>query len=141
MHITIEALDPSGYPLVNRFYRDLSYPAKAGRDDIVWVARQSSSIVGALVLVPQGDVCMWLRGMVVAPSSRAQGVGAALLQQCLTELVGVSCYCFPFVQLQAFYQQAGFRVIESDQLPTAYLRGAFSSYCQQGKSLLAMVYP
>lgn len=174
MQITIEALAQVTYPLVNRFYRDQSYPAKAGREDLVWVARDGTTIVAALTLIPQQNHSFWLRGMVVASAYRGQGVGLLLLNAVCSELQdrlllnklaaksiantvdveamqgddqgkdnrqAIPCYCFPFAELEYFYQQAGFRRIEASHLPSDYLKGAYTRYCEQGRDLIVMVYP
>ena len=139
----IDELPVIQYPLVNRFYRQESYSAKAGRCDTVFVVRYQHQIVAAVILVSYPQQRYFMRAMVVGESFRGQGVGTLLLRHIQPWLVrllsqGGHCYCFPFAGLQTFYEQGGFHLCSVTQLPES-LQGAYCRYSQH-RSLLIMQF-
>ncbi len=133
----MEVLDALHLPLVNRFYKDCRYSAKAGRGEQVFVLRQSGAIRAALRLQPKPDAYRFLRSMCVAPEHRRQGLGFRLLQEIETELNQSPLYCFPFDHLQSFYEAIGFELSSPDSVPS-FIRDPYEAYVRQGKKILIM---
>ena len=138
--LDIECLAPLQLPLVNRFYRQCRYAAKAGRGEQVYVVKAQGSIVAAVRLVPKPQHHRFLRSFCVAPPYRRQGVGTYLLRALAPALAPAPCYCFPFARLQAFYAAAGFVVREPQALPD-FIQQPFNRYRLQGRDIIVMLRP
>ena len=136
--LQIERLQPLQLPLVNRFYRDCRYSARAGRGEAVYVARAEGRIIAAVRLVPKPDNHCFLRSFCVAPSWRRQAVGRRLLQALVPVLEGRRCYCFPFTHLQEFYRSAGFIAVAAQTQPD-FIADPYHRYCRQGRDILLML--
>lgn len=133
----LESVPELQIPLVNKFYKQCRYSAKAVRGDVVYVLKGREGIVAAVRLEPKADGWYFLRAMCVAPEVRGQGVGSQLLLGLSDFLQHHPCYCYPFDHLQAFYQQAGFTWRDPEQAP-AFMRDAFERYTRQGRKIILM---
>ncbi|WP_179957829.1 GNAT family N-acetyltransferase [Exilibacterium tricleocarpae] len=136
--LVIEPLPPLQLPLVNRFYRDCRYSAKAGRGELVYVARGQGRMLAAVRLVPQVDNHLFLRSFCVAPEQRRRTIGRQLLEALVPVLHGYRCYCFPFRYLQDFYGRIGFVAAQPHTQPD-FIAGPYRRYCRQGRDIVIMV--
>jgi len=137
MNSIFERLEPIQLPLVNRFYKECRYSAKANRSDEVYVLRHGGKIVAALRLSLKPEQNFFLRSMCVHPEYRRKGLGAELLKALGPVLSLQSVYCFPFSHLEGFYGNAGFE----RQLPesvASFIRDPWASYCRQGRDIIIM---
>ncbi len=137
MDLLFQQLDPLQLPLVNRFYKECRYPAKAGRGEKVFVLKAGTSIVAAVRLSPKADNTLFLRSMCVAPDSRRLGYGARLLQGIEPVLAQQSSYCFPFEHLLSFYERAHYQVQTPESVPS-FIRDPFENYRRQGRNIIIM---
>jgi N-acetylglutamate synthase-like GNAT family acetyltransferase len=121
-------------PLLARFYRRHGSRMRAESQAQLWVARDPE-IVAALCLSPvaQGQ---WLTGLLVAPETRGNGVGATLVEQALICSHGPTwLFCQP--ALERYYRRLGFAPCTG--LPES-LAARLARY-HRSKALLAMVSP
>lgn len=157
MSFSIECVDPLRLPLVNRFYKNCRYSAKAGRGELVYALHQEGSIQAATRLVPYSfrgqdlqqlmtltgserrtDHCLFLRSMCVQAEKRGQGLGTALLQAVIEPLNKAFSYCYPFSHLHDFYAQIGFKQVAQEQVP-GFIAEPYQRYCRQGRDIIIMV--
>ena len=138
MVVVSEAL-ASDIPEVKVLYSECGYGGRIAESDIVLVARRNSEMVGVVRLASEGGVLI-LRGMQVKSSFQRQGVGTALLRQCVTYLGARSCYCLPYAHLVGFYSLANFRNANEAELPD-FLVKRLRAYQVSGKEVLAMARP
>ncbi len=124
-------------PLVNKFYKHCRTSARAGRDETVYVLKCGSDIVAAVRLQPR-EGWYFLRSMYVDPACRGQGVGSTMLQGLQPFLQAHASYCYPFVELQAFYAQGGFFSLAEADAP-AFMVDALQRYRAQGRAICLMV--
>jgi predicted N-acetyltransferase YhbS len=141
--ITVERVEALRLPLVNRFYKQCRYSAKAGRGEVVYVATAGGNIVAAVRLTPVRQTpgqegYYFLRSMCVAPEMRGQGIGRQLLLGMQSFLDSIDCYCYPFSHLLDFYAAAGFCHIDDDKAEH-WMREPFLRYCRQGRDIKIMV--
>lgn len=139
VNLLFEKLDPIKLPLLQRFYKQ-HYPSKPKKDELIIVARKEGAICGA-VRFRTIDQFRLLTGMAVDEDLRGNGIGHQLLDYCQHQepILNPEVYCFAFPWLVNFYQQHGFQVIETEQLPPS-LRSLYQRYLNSGKSLVAMQY-
>lgn len=157
MSYSIECVDPLRLPLVNRFYKNCRYSAKAGRGEVVYALQQDGSIQAATRLVPytlqEQDLqplmlltgadrplnrCLFLRSMCVNPERRGAGLGAALLQALIEPLNQGFSYCYPFSHLHDFYAQIGFKQVSQERVP-GFISEPYQRYCRQGRDIIIMI--
>ncbi|BFM15269.1 hypothetical protein R50073_14520 [Maricurvus nonylphenolicus] len=136
--ITVERVETLSLPLVNRFYKQCRYSAKAGRGEVVYVAKADGNIVAAVRLTPKQEGYHFLRSMCVDPEMRGQGIGRQLLLGIQSFLDSTACYCYPFSHLLDFYAAAGFYQIDDDKAEH-WMREPFLRYCRQGRDIKIMV--
>jgi GNAT superfamily N-acetyltransferase len=136
--VTVEQVEPLSLPLVNRFYKQCRYSAKAGRGETVFVIKVDGSIAGAVRLTPKADNYFFLRSMCIDPEWRRQGLGKQLLTGITPFLNGINCYCYPFSHLLAFYGEAGFVHIEEEGA-LMWIQQPYQRYCQQGRDIKIMI--
>lgn len=114
--------------------------AQAPKNEMVYSARlkqqSGQPLVAALRLSPLGDDFL-LRSMCVATERRRQGIGLQFLQGLQPVLTTHRVYCFPFSHLVAFYQQAGFTLIDPEDAP-AGITDKFLRYLNNGKNICLM---
>jgi len=137
MNSKFEHLEPIQLPLVNRFYKDCRYSAKANRSDEVYVLRHDRKIVAALRLSLKLEQHLFLRSMCVHPEYQRNGLGAALLKALGPVLAQQPVYCFPFTHLEGFYGNAGFER-KSPESVASFIRDPWASYCRQGRDIIIM---
>ena len=123
--------------LVNRFYRTNGHKGKCGRNDRVYIARDSQAIVAAVRFSEKVDVWL-LRGLWVAVSQRRQGIGGMLLQYCLPEF-NKPVWCYPYEHLAAFYKQYGFCEQHPETAPND-IATQWQAYRQRGHTFTLMQY-
>jgi len=138
---TVELIEDIQLPLVNRFYKQCRYNAKAGRGERVYVVRKTGVIVAAVRLQHKSD-WFFLRAMCVDPALRNAGVGHFLLQGLEPLLSEHPCFCYPFDHLQRFYETCGFTRIDEATLEKSEGHDAIleplQRYRRQGRKLLLM---
>lgn len=148
--VQISQIEDIQLPLVNRFYKDCRYSAKAGRGEVVFVARVSegqslpaNKIIAAVRFQKKADDWWFLRSMCVAPECRGQGVGQQLLAGLKTFLAERPCFCYPFNHLEAFYGLLGFELTETEQihLQPSFMSEPFERYTRQGRKIILMQRP
>ncbi len=137
--IVIQRVEELRLPLVNRFYKDCRYSAKAGRGEQVYSLSCDGSMTAVVRLQQKSDQ-LFLRSMCVAPSMRGRGLGRELLLALLPALESMPSYCYPFSHLQGFYAQAGFVVSREDQVAD-FIALAYRRYRQQGRDIIIMTRP
>ena len=106
------------------------------RNDIVLAATLDGSLVGVVRLSSEHEEVV-LRGMQVVPELQRQGIGSALLEACLSRVVGVVCYCIPWAYLEEFYTSRGFERCKSTDAP-GFLLKRLSTYLQSGRNVILM---
>lgn len=121
-----EEVDTLALALINRFYKQCRYPAKAGKGDQVYSLRHNGELVAAVKLMPKdcdGQPWLFLRAMCVLPSRQSEGIGAQFLER-LSTIYKHPVYCYPFDHLVGFYRAGGFYLPAADQdLPTMITSG------------------
>ncbi len=127
-------------PLVNRFYKNCRYPAKAGRGERVYCLRKSGKILAAVKLMPKSfgqEDWLFLRAMCVLPELQGQGLGKLFLEE-LKCCFDLPIYCFPFEHLETFYEHADFsRPDSASSIPPAMVEG-LQRLLTQGRKVLLM---
>ena len=124
--------DAEHWPRVKHFHKkhQLSQPL---REDALWVIAENETWLGVARFVAIDDhQAWWLRGLLIQPQYRHQGLASRLLQQALTQ--HPHCTAFAMPHLDDFYQQLGFKAVSpaalADQLQTL-----FTTYQQQKPTL------
>jgi len=139
-NISIEVADHAILPLIRRFFQHNGMRAQAAKSDRIYIARLLSDnnkpIIAALRLCKINQDWL-LRSMCVEKNFQRQGVGLTMLKQIQTELKEKHCYCFPYTHLQSFYQQAGFKLIDSAQA-SPEIEQRFSQYSNNGIDIIIM---
>ncbi len=137
----VEAIENIQLPLVNRFYKDCRYSAKAGRGEFVYVVRERGVIVAAVRLQSKPD-WLFLRSMCVAPEFRGQGIGSLLLDGLGALLSQHHCFCYPFEHLHDFYAEGGFSLVSecqgAEQEIPQFMTEPLERYRKQGRKLILM---
>jgi len=136
--ITISRAEVNQLQLVKRFFKANGFRSQAAKSDIIYIARQKHSIVGALRLCLY-DKSWLLRSMCIIENYRCKGIGIMLLKSIHDELDSKQCYCFPYNYLENFYQQAGFIRIEPQQA-SVIIADRYNSYIAKGKKILLMKF-
>lgn len=136
---------------INKFYKKNGHKGKANGNDRVFYAytlnEDEKQIIAAVRLCPVTDDLhtsesirteeFWLRSMWVKKELRQQGIGQALLTSMQDFLQRHACFCFPYDHLQYFYQQAGFNLMEMDEVP-APLADKYLGYKNAGEKIILM---
>lgn len=118
------------------FYEGCGYSGLLSTDDTVFLAVRAESLVGVVRLCSEHRVAV-IRGMQVHPDFQRQGIGRALLGECLSRLEDVVCYCIPWSYLEQFYRSGGFERCESGDVPD-FLAERFSRYVKQDRDVILM---
>lgn len=129
-------LDKQQIPLVNQFYRAVYKKGLANKSEQVFILKDQKIHCAARMKTVQG--ALLLTGVACLSTSRGQGFATLLIKNILA-LQQYPVYCFPYPQLQDFYQNLGFIQLESSLLP-AKLRSQYQGYCRS-RPLLCMIYP
>ncbi len=101
--------------LVNRFYKANGHKGKCGRDDLVFTAGQTSSILAAVRFTAKSEGYL-LRGLWVAVDQRGKTIGKRLLDYSLQQFHS-PVWCYPYQHLVSFYNKCGFQEVHADQIP------------------------
>ncbi len=136
--LKFEHLDPIKLPLLKRFYK-LHYPGTKPKSDELTVVAYSQQSMVAVVRFRSVANYRLLTGMTVSCDSRGKGIGTELLNYCRHNILQKNDFCFSYAHLQNFYDQAHFRKIEVEALPSE-LKTLFIRYCQSGKDLIPMQF-
>jgi N-acetylglutamate synthase-like GNAT family acetyltransferase len=134
--ITISQAEVTQLQLVKRFFKDNGFRAQAAKSDVIYIARNGQGIIGALRLCLY-DKSWLLRSMCIKEEFRHKGIGLMFLKSIHNELQSKRCYCFPYLHLENFYQQAGFTHIEPQQ-SAAVIANKYNNYLSKGKQILIM---
>ena len=110
--------------------------AQAPKSELIYIASINNTIVAALRLSPAGDAHL-LRSMCVSADKRHSGIGSTLLHYLQPQLNEIDCYCFPFLHLQSFYENAGFSHCQPESAPEA-ISDKFYRYINNGKNICLM---
>lgn len=113
---TIRKSLPEDTQRIGALYQANRYEAPDISGQQVWLAEDGDRLVGVVRLVPTDDYLV-LRGMLIHPDYRRQGIGGQLLAHLVPHMDGHICYCLPWSHLEAFYNGAGFRIIQPQDLP------------------------
>lgn len=124
---------------VRAFYEQVGYGGGVSEADTVLAAFAGERVAGEVRLCEEHRVFV-LRGMVVAPDCRRQGIGRALLSHCLPWLDRSEAFCLPYDHLIGFYGEAGFAPASIDALPP-FLRDRLEGYLAKGRRVLGMRRP
>jgi len=128
-------LDKLQIPLVNEFYKQVYKKGVAKRSEQVFVLRDQKILCAARLKEVQG--ALLLTGVACLPAMRGQGLASLLINKLLnlqTEMI----YCFPYPDLQGFYEKLGFKLYQQVKLPEA-LAMQYQAYNKR-KPLLCMAY-
>ncbi len=142
-------LDPSQYHFkeyigehfrpVNQFYKKQKHKGSASGDERVFIIEHDNDIVAAVRLVPFDDY-YWLRSLYVEKTRQGQSLGSQLLAY-VHEHIHHTIFCFPYLHLDHFYQQAEYVLVTPDNLPQN-LEQLYQRYNRKGRGILAMAkYP
>lgn len=125
--------------LGNRFLKRYKQ-SQAGKQDSMYLAKTAApsgnQIVGAVWLQNNPDH-LWLRSLFIAPSLRQKGIAKQLVRSCFDEMHQKPSYCFPWQELESFYEELNFATISPQELPKP-LERRFQRYQKNGRKILAM---
>ena len=121
---------------VLNFYRETGYRGGAHETDTILVARVGSQLVGAVRLCATEGVIV-LRGMQVHREYQRQGIGTALLRECVPMLDAKVSYCLPYDHLNDFYQIIDFRPVLPTELPS-FLARRLEGYLASDPRMIGM---
>lgn len=122
---------------VNQFYKKQKHKGSASGDERVFIIEQDETIIASVRLVPLEDD-YWLRSLYVEQALQGQSLGSQLLHFVSTH-IKQTIYCFPYLHLDHFYQQAGYEPIDHDNMPHA-LQQLYLRYNRKGQGILAMAH-
>ena len=134
--ISIHEASAAAIPDIAAFYERCGYSGGISSDDTVLVAIRADSVVGVVRLCSEHQATV-LRGMQVFPDFQRQGIGRALLENCLSRVSDAVCYCIPWSYLEQFYSSGGFRRCKSTDVPS-FISERYSGYIQQGRDAILM---
>lgn len=137
MSFRVDFAKANDFTAAQLFYDGQGYRGDPINDsDKVLLAWHGNSIVG-IVRVCQEDGFLCLRGMRIHQDFRRIGLGSDMLQRLESELCTQPSYCLPYPHLANFYNQIGFVIIPSTQLPNL-LEKRMSAYLVRGIEVIAM---
>lgn len=125
--------------LGNRFLKRYKQ-SQAGKQDAMFLAKTSApagnQIIGAVWLENNSEY-FWLRSLFIAPSLRQKGIAKQLVRTCYDDMQQKPSFCFPWEELESFYEELNFRKIAPEHLP-APLEKRFQNYQKSGRKIIAM---
>ncbi len=136
--LKFELLDPIKQPLLKRFYKQ-HYPSTKPKSDELTIVAYDGYDIKAVVRFRTIANYRLLTGMAVSESNRGQGIGLQLLGYCQEKILQKNDFCFSYAHLQNFYEQAQFKIVDTDELP-GELKSLFIRYSQSGKNLIPMQF-
>eukprot|EP00747_Dinoflagellata_sp_TGD_P048620 gnl/TRDRNA2_/TRDRNA2_145714_c0_seq1.p1 gnl/TRDRNA2_/TRDRNA2_145714_c0~~gnl/TRDRNA2_/TRDRNA2_145714_c0_seq1.p1 ORF type:complete len:145 (-),score=10.46 gnl/TRDRNA2_/TRDRNA2_145714_c0_seq1:98-532(-) len=122
---------------LERFYAEAGYGGTVQPEDWVFFAVSGEIIAGVVRLAIENGSLV-LRGMQVAEAYRGKRIGLALLRYLADDLGNRSCFCLPYSHLEAFYETAGFRVVNDSEIPL-FLAKRKQTYLHRGMDVVSMV--
>ncbi|MEH6453432.1 MAG: hypothetical protein V7782_10395 [Psychromonas sp.] len=129
------ALEKIKYPLINQFYKQFYKKGLASKDEDVFILKHHSIV--SSVKLKKIEQSLLLSAVVTATNERGKGY-ASLLIKTLLQQSSTAIYCFPYLHLELFYQQFGFKQLPIEQVPKAVSK-QFNRYNNK-QSLLLMCY-
>lgn len=133
--IILKEWQGENFRAVNQFYRRQKHKGSASGDERVFVIEHDSQIIAAVRLVPY-EGYYWLRSLYVEQTQQGKKLGSQLLAY-LDQHITQPIYCFPYLHLDHFYQQAGYQLIGEDKMPQSILQ-LYTRYNRKGQGILAM---
>lgn len=133
--IILKEWQGENFRAVNQFYRRQKHKGSASGDERVFVIEHDSQIIAAVRLVPY-EGYYWLRSLYVEQTQQGKKLGSQLLAY-LDQHIIQPIYCFPYLHLDHFYQQAGYQLIGEDKMPQSILQ-LYTRYNRKGQGILAM---
>ena len=118
--IILKEWQGENFRAVNQFYRRQKHKGSASGDDRVFVIEHDSQILAAVRLVPYEEY-YWLRSLYVEQTLQGKKLGSQLLAY-LDHHITQPIYCFPYLHLDHFYQQAGYQLIGADKMQQSILQ-------------------
>ena len=134
--ISIREASAAEIPDIAAFYESCGYTGGISSEDTILVAVRADSLIGVARLCSEHRVTV-LRGMQVSPHFQRQGIGQALLEECLSRVGHAVCYCIPWSYLEQFYGSGGFQRCEVTEIPS-FLSERYSAYMRQGRDVILM---
>jgi N-acetylglutamate synthase-like GNAT family acetyltransferase len=120
---------------VNQFYKKQKHKGSASGDERVFIIEYGEAIIAAVRLVPHDDY-YWLRSLYVEQTLQGQSLGSQLLSFVQVN-IHTAIYCFPYLHLEHFYQQAGYVFVAESDMPQS-IRQLYTRYNRKGQGILAM---
>ena len=128
-------LEKIKYPLINQFYKQFYKKGSASKDEAVFILKRQTILCS--VKLKTLEQALLLTGVATATNERGKGYASLLIskliQQCSTPI-----YCFPYLHLENFYQQLGFKQLAIEQAPESISK-QFKLYNTK-QTLLLMSY-
>jgi GNAT superfamily N-acetyltransferase len=134
MSVRIRLAEPFEIEKVNAFYQSCDYYATANPADVVCVATDEDSIIGAVRLSRENEIPV-LRGMFVDKNFQRKGIGKLMLFYLEKFIPDEDCYCLPYAHLALFYGAINF--VETFDLPE-HLEQRLKNYLADGLNMIAM---
>jgi N-acetylglutamate synthase-like GNAT family acetyltransferase len=128
-------LEKIKYPLINQFYKQFYKKGLARKDESVFILKHHSII--SSVKLKNVNQALLLTGVVTAPDQRGKGYASLLINKLLQHRA-TTIYCFPYVHLEKFYLQLGFKQLPIEDAPEAISK-QFQVYNSK-QTLLLMCY-
>ena len=128
-------LEKIKYPLINQFYKQFYKKGVASKDEDVFILKHHSIL--SSVKLKKLNQELLLTGVVTAPDERGKGY-ASLLINSLLQKSSTAIYCFPYLHLEKFYLQLGFKQLAIEDVPEA-INKQFQIYNNK-QTLLLMCY-
>lgn len=133
---SIKRVHDAGLQRIRAFYAQAGYGGGVSALDTVLAASAGDRLLGAVRLCEEHGVIV-LRGMFVAADAQRQGIGRALLAECLPWLDRGEGFCLPYDHLVGFYREAGFEPVPMAALPP-FLQQRLAAYLAKGQRVLGM---
>lgn len=109
------------------FHRKVGYSTKPDKEDEIFVAMESGTIVGVGRLCREYGTLV-IRGMQVLPEYQGKGVGSRLLEKMVGAIPSsTECWGVPYEHLEAFYKKGGFDFVPDERAPQ-FLQERVSKY-------------
>jgi len=116
----------------------------ANRDDIIYLVRAGTSIIGLARLLKIDDQAgaLWLRGLYIQDPWRNKGIASQLLLEILqsqqNQFKTKSLFAFAEPHLAPFYNHNKYEIIDKSALPQS-LKQKYCNAQEQGKNWLCLV--
>ena len=124
---------------VDTFYSADGRQTRARDDDLFFLAQLGGKLVGSVRYCVEFGTPL-LRGMLIHPDHRAQGIGRQMLTAFAEYLDSQNIrgvFCVPYDYLEEFYGQIGFRQVERGGMPT-FLQERMDEYNRKPQRVIVM---